>query len=274
MKIAVGIAVLGVVLAGCGGGTRPAPPVMTSLPTPTTSVVAATTAASSTVAQTTTSSTVSQATTLPSERTTTSPASSDPTGVVQAYFRAINNRDFQRAWDLGGHNLDSSYAKFVSGFATTDRDDLTILSATDSTVSVQLVATNTDSSQKQFQGTYTATNGVITAANLHAVSTASQPPATTDASVKTVLYEASSASGQASSVTYFSADNSLRQETDKKLPWSKTVVNDSTYVTTGLTVQNGGTGSITCRITVDGKVADERTAKGQYAVVSCTGPVG
>lgn len=257
MKIAAGLALLGVVLAGCGGSTRATAPVTTSTTT------AVTTAASSTVAPTTTSSSVPP---------TTSTASFEPTGVVRSYFEAINSHNYQRAWDLGGHNIDSSYTQFVNGFSTTAHDDLTILSAAGGTVSVQLVATNTDRSLNQFQGTYTIVNGVITAANLHAVATSSQPPATTDASGKMVLYEASSASGLASSVTYFSADNSLQQETNRKLPWSKTVVNDSTYVTTGLTVQNGGTGSITCRITVDGKVVDEETAKGQYAVVSCTGP--
>jgi len=61
---------------------------------------------------------------------------------------------------------------------------------------------------------------------------------------------------------------------NQKLPWSKTVVNDSTFVESGLSAQNAGTGSITCRITVDGKVAAEQTAKGQYAIAQCTGPVG
>jgi hypothetical protein len=38
-----------------------------------------------------------------------------------------------------------------------------------------------------------------------------------------------------------------------------------------LTAQSGGSGAITCRITVDGEVISEQTSNGQYAVVSCSG---
>ncbi|MFE3060809.1 MmpS family transport accessory protein [Nocardia sp. NPDC059239] len=41
------------------------------------------------------------------------------------------------------------------------------------------------------------------------------------------------------------------------MPWSKQVVNDSTIAIVGITAQNGGTGDITCRITVDGKAKTE-----------------
>lgn len=87
---------------------------------------------------------------------------------------------------------------------------------------------------------------------------------------KTVLYEVISPSGSALNITYFGSDNSQQQETQATLPWSKEVANDSTFAIMGITAQNGGTGEITCRITVDGKVKTEQTSKGQYAVVSCT----
>ncbi len=180
-RTGIAVAALGAVLVACGPSNTAASPSSTK-----TATGAPATASTSTEHQTvnvlTPSDTTEPTTTPLPTTTTTAPAPSDPSAVVQAYFQAINNRDYQRAWDLGGHNLGSSYTKFASGFANTDHDDLTILNATDQTVTVRFVATNTDGSQQQFQGTYTAANGVITAAKLSPVGAAppvqpSTPPA-------------------------------------------------------------------------------------------------
>lgn len=38
-----------------------------------------------------------------------------------------------------------------------------------------------------------------------------------------------------------------------------------------ISAQNGGSGDITCRITVDGVVVSENTASGDYAIATCKG---
>lgn len=90
----------------------------------------------------------------------------DPASTVTRYFTDINNQDFQAAWDLGGKNLDSSYSSFVSGFAGTERDDVTVGSVDGTTVSVSLVATQTDGTQKSYSGRYTVVDGIITGASI------------------------------------------------------------------------------------------------------------
>ena len=98
------------------------------------------------------------------------PVNSGPVGpasTVRAYFTAINNHDYARAWDLGGKNTASSYSKFVNGFTGTARDNLTIVSVSGDIVTVKLAATQTDGTVKNYQGTYTVDHGVITGSNIN-----------------------------------------------------------------------------------------------------------
>lgn len=100
----------------------------------------------------------------------TSPPStaSSPQAVVEQYFAAINAHNYALAWALGGKNIEGgSYNQFVQGFATTSSDDVTIVSVSGDTVTIQLDATQTDGSHKFFAGTYTVQNGVIVAADVH-----------------------------------------------------------------------------------------------------------
>ncbi|OIJ97294.1 hypothetical protein BIV25_16130 [Streptomyces sp. MUSC 14] len=90
----------------------------------------------------------------------------DPGATVQRYFDAINGHDFKTAWDLGGKNLDSSYASFVAGFAGTEQDTVSVASVQDTTVSVSLLAQQTDGTQKSYSGQYTVVDGVITHASV------------------------------------------------------------------------------------------------------------
>ncbi|MEV5144874.1 hypothetical protein [Streptomyces sp. NPDC052727] len=93
-------------------------------------------------------------------------ATDGPAGTVTRFFEAINEQDFQTAWDLGGKNLDASYTSFVSGFATTERDDVTIESVQGGTVWVDLLAVQTDGTRKSYSGRYTVVDGVITDASM------------------------------------------------------------------------------------------------------------
>jgi hypothetical protein len=132
---ALGVAAL--LAAGCGASSTPAtssaPPVSTS---------AAGTASASPAA--------------------THRARHGPAATVRAYFKAINRHDYGRAWRLGGRYTGSSYAAFVSGFAGTARDAVTIQSVSGHVVRARLAARQTDGSVKTYEGTYRVHHGVIT----------------------------------------------------------------------------------------------------------------
>ena len=93
-----------------------------------------------------------------------------PADTVRAYIAAINGHHYARAWSLGGRNTSGSYAGFVSGFGTTARDTLTILSVSGGVVTARLTAQQTDGTVHIYQGTYTVDHGVIVGANVVQVS--------------------------------------------------------------------------------------------------------
>ena len=80
---------------------------------------------------------------------------------MRAYVAAINGRDYARAWSLGGRNTGQSYPDFVSGFSTTARDTLTIVSVSGDVVTARLTAQQTDGTVDTYHGTYTVDSGVI-----------------------------------------------------------------------------------------------------------------
>ncbi|MET9611208.1 DUF4352 domain-containing protein [Kitasatospora indigofera] len=120
----------------------------------------------------------SQATTAPratgAPSGTTPPASSaagqaaaDSRATVEAYFAALNAKDYPAAWALGGKNLNSSYQDFTAGFASTARDNVTVTTVNGQVVGVVLDAVQTDGSHRVFTGTYTVRGGVIVGADIH-----------------------------------------------------------------------------------------------------------
>jgi hypothetical protein len=102
------------------------------------------------------------------------PPSPPPPGVlaatVRAYYAAINNHRYARAWRLGGRNTGETYHAFVTGFATTAHDTVTIQSVSGDVVTAQLVAEQTDGTVKTYQGSYTVQGGVITQFSVQQVS--------------------------------------------------------------------------------------------------------
>jgi transcriptional regulator with XRE-family HTH domain len=61
-----------------------------------------------------------------------------PVATVRAYVTAINGHHYARAWRLGGRNTGGSYPQFVSGFGTTARDALTIVSVSRRVVTARI----------------------------------------------------------------------------------------------------------------------------------------
>ncbi|MEV6258104.1 MmpS family transport accessory protein [Nocardia sp. NPDC051911] len=86
---------------------------------------------------------------------------------------------------------------------------------------------------------------------------------------KTIVYEIIS-DADLNSVTYWDGNSELQQETSASAPWTKTIINNSTVAISGVGAQTNGS-SVTCRVTVDGKVKQEKTATGKYALVNCNG---
>jgi hypothetical protein len=89
-----------------------------------------------------------------------------PAATVTAYFAAIKNHDYRRAWQLGGEHLGESYRTFEFSFADTLLDSVHILHVRGTVVTVHLTAELTNGTQANFTGTYTVTNGAITKANV------------------------------------------------------------------------------------------------------------
>lgn len=98
---------------------------------------------------------------------TSSPTAGGPEETVEAYFDAINAGDYERAWELGGKNIQPGpYSSFVQGFEDTASDSVTIISTEGESVEVELDATQTDGTHRYFAGTYTVRNGVIVTADI------------------------------------------------------------------------------------------------------------
>lgn len=83
----------------------------------------------------------------------------------------------------------------------------------------------------------------------------------------TVTYEVES-DGSLSTVTYFDELNNEKQVTDVASPWNMTFTSQATYPIYGLGAQTSGE-HVSCKISVDGKVRDQKSATGRYAVVNC-----
>ena len=94
-----------------------------------------------------------------------------PAGTVQAYFAAINAKNFHRAWQLNTVvHRNEDYQQFVNGYSGTAHDDVQIQSTAGNVVTAQLVATQRDGKVKTFQGTYTVTDGIISGTSVQQVS--------------------------------------------------------------------------------------------------------
>jgi hypothetical protein len=104
------------------------------------------------------------------DQPTPNTSADDPATVVANYYTAVDNRDYQTAWQLGGENLHETYTAFVGGYATTVSDVLNVVDTTGDTVDVDLVAQWTDGTTHEFQGSYTVVNGQIVSGTLHKIS--------------------------------------------------------------------------------------------------------
>jgi hypothetical protein len=85
-----------------------------------------------------------------------------PAGTVDAFFQAINNHNYAKAYDLNTSvHATQDYEQFKAGYADTAHDTVTITGVSGDTVSVNLVADQTNGSTKTFSGSYVVQNGAI-----------------------------------------------------------------------------------------------------------------
>lgn len=160
--LALATAVIGtaLVVSGCGATTVQGKPVAATATRTTPSGPAIPTFPSSTPSPGS-STTPTQSSTTPDTSTPDDPGPSDPQAVVQSYFDAINKKDYQQAWELGGKNAGKPFSTFAAGFATTDHDTVTVTSVQDNVVTLDLVAQQTDGTRRTYHGTYTVADGII-----------------------------------------------------------------------------------------------------------------
>jgi serine/threonine protein kinase len=92
------------------------------------------------------------------------PAVSNPARVVREYFWAINHRRYLLAYDLS--NRSESFATFKAGFVGTAYDAVTIKRVAGDVVTAKLIATQTDGTDKVYEGTYTVMNGAISSSDI------------------------------------------------------------------------------------------------------------
>lgn len=86
-----------------------------------------------------------------------------------------------------------------------------------------------------------------------------------------VLYEAWGSPGATTdSVAYIGDDYQGLQDSNVTLPWTKTITSSDSILGWNMNVQNTGSGSISCRVTVDGVVKDEQTVTGVGQIAQCT----
>jgi len=85
---------------------------------------------------------------------------------VREYFDAINHRRYVEAWRLHGGAAAEPYAVFRKGYAQTLHDTLKILSVNGNVVTAFLSALQTSGQVRTFEGTYTVTNGIISATDV------------------------------------------------------------------------------------------------------------
>ena len=105
---------------------------------------------------------------------TTAPARrrvAGPRAVVEAYLAAINQRDWPRAWRLGGENLGRPYRAFVSGFRLTARVVILSLRSSGDVVHVRILAYESTGPVQTYALFYVVRDGVIVAGQLRLLGT-------------------------------------------------------------------------------------------------------
>ncbi|MGH3536582.1 MAG: MmpS family transport accessory protein [Pseudonocardiaceae bacterium] len=86
-----------------------------------------------------------------------------------------------------------------------------------------------------------------------------------------VVYKVVGSSGTGSITYTTDGSTQIAQDNGASLPWTKSFdIPDGMLNLYQVSAQNGGGGSITCTITVDGQQVSHQTSTGDYAIASCS----
>lgn len=91
----------------------------------------------------------------------------------------------------------------------------------------------------------------------------------------TLTFEAATSDGSTGSVTYVSEDFNIIQHADMAMPWTETIDGiDSKWDALGanMSVQQNGSGEVTCKMIWNGEVVSENTSTGAYSIATCSLP--
>jgi len=99
----------------------------------------------------------------PSSTPSSGTTPTSPTDVVNAFFNALNARDYPTAWRLDQYvHSTETYAQFKHGYiTTTQHDTVTITGTNGNSLTIHLTALQTDGTYKYYTGTETVRNGTI-----------------------------------------------------------------------------------------------------------------
>lgn len=160
----------------------------------------------------------------------------------------------RKKWIIGGAVV---AALAVFGIATNGGDDENTGNAAPSATSP---APNADANTGATPATEDAANGA---------------EATPAADGHTLTFRASTSDGSTGSVTYLGADMNITQRQDEPMPWSVDLPGiDNKWDALGanVSVQQSGSGEVTCEVLWDGETVATNTSAGPYAVASCSLP--
>jgi hypothetical protein len=93
-------------------------------------------------------------------------------------------------------------------------------------------------------------------------------PENTTYDPKRVLFEVLGSPGSVATINYLDKDAQPQRVDDVTLPWSQTLTTTDPTLFADLRAQGDGT-TITCRITVDGIVEDERSSNNVNGYIAC-----
>lgn len=91
----------------------------------------------------------------------------------------------------------------------------------------------------------------------------------------TLTFRAFTSDGSTGSVTYLGPDAQITQRQDEPMPWSVDLPGlDNKWDTLGanVSVQQSGSGDVTCEVLWDGEQVATNTSSGPYSIASCSLP--
>ena len=99
-----------------------------------------------------------------------------PRAVVDSYFAAINQRDWRRAWRLGGESWSPSYRDMIDEYASTEQEVVRVMSVDGNQAIVRVRAYQADGKVQVYQMFFVVQDGMIVHATQQLLTTVTDSP--------------------------------------------------------------------------------------------------